>query len=286
VFNLVRLPGNELSNDFSNCSGPCFNFGGRDGLFLESVLDKAAQAGKLDKVRAQIRLQSETRTGLQAQNGVAIIRGNSDETIVIDSHADAWFDGAGDNADGLAVTLALARHFAKPENKPERTLVFVASAGHHSPGINGPRNFISANPDLAKKAVLVINIEHVAQRNFSPARNTFDDGYRQTVADSGEAPIAFGITNNAPFLNTLAQQAVTRYGVNLISEKSPMQSGETGGFADVKAPKVTVMQAAPLYHTSGEVLDVISTPGLERMARFLSYFIGEATRAPGDLIDP
>ena len=45
VFNLVRLPGNELSRDFSDCGNPCFNIGGRDGLFLESILDRAAQAG-------------------------------------------------------------------------------------------------------------------------------------------------------------------------------------------------------------------------------------------------
>ena len=36
VFNLVRLPGNERSRDFSNCGNPCFNIGGRDGHFLES----------------------------------------------------------------------------------------------------------------------------------------------------------------------------------------------------------------------------------------------------------
>jgi hypothetical protein len=42
------------------------------------------------------------------------------------------------------------------------------------------------------------------------------------------------------------------------------------------------MQAPPLYHTTGEVADVISTPGLERMARFLAFFVkesGKATRA-------
>ena len=33
------------------------------------------------------------------------------------------------------------------------------------------------------------------------------------------------------------------------------------------------MQAPPLYHTTGEVLDVISAPGLERIARFLASFV-------------
>jgi hypothetical protein len=286
VLNLVRLPGNERSTDYGNCGGPCFNLGGRDGHFLETILDRAAQAGVQEKLRAKLTLKTETRTGLQAQNGVAVIPGKSDETIVIDAHADAWFDGAGDNADGLAVMLAVARHFAKPEHRPERTLVFIVSAGHHSPGLNGPRNFVSANPELAKRAVLVLNVEHVAQRNFSPARSVASDGYRHAVADSGEAPIVFGVTNGAPFLDGLAQQGVQRFGVNFVSEKSTMQSGETGGFTDVKAPKITVMQAPPLYHTTGEGLDVISTPGLERMARFLAFLIDEVAKAPREKLQP
>jgi hypothetical protein len=287
VLNLVRLPGNERSTDFGNCGGPCFNLGGRDGQFVEGVFDRAAQLGLEDKLRAQLTLKTETRTGLQAQNAVAVIPGKqSNEIIIIDAHADAWFDGAGDNADGLAVMLALARHFAKPEHRPQRTLVFIVSAGHHSPGLNGARNFVIANAELAKKAVLVVNIEHVAQRNFSPAREVGADGYRHAVADSGEAPIAFGVTNSAPFLDDLAQQGVARFGVNFISDKSTMQSGETGGFADVNAPKITIMQAPPLYHTTGEVLDVISTPGLERMARFLAYLIDEAAKAPREKLNP
>ena len=64
-----------------------------------------------------------------------------------------------------------------------------------------------------------------------------------------------------------------------------MQSGETGGFADVRAAKITVMQAPPLYHTTGETLDVISTPGLERMARFLAYFLRETDRLSRDQIN-
>jgi acetylornithine deacetylase/succinyl-diaminopimelate desuccinylase-like protein len=182
--------------------------------------------------------------------------------------------------------LSLARHFAKQQNRPERTLVFVVSAGHHSSGINGPRNFVNANPELAKLAVLVLNIEHVAQRNFSPARSVAGDGYRQAVADSGEAPIVFGVSNGAPFLDELAQQGVARFGVNFVSERSKMESGETGGFAEVKAARITVMQAPPLYHTTGEVLDVISTPGLERMARFLAFFVEEVSKAPRERINP
>src|SRR5262245_4092588 len=104
VFNLVRLPGNERSRDFSDCGNPCFNIGGRDGHFLEQVMDRAAVAGVLDKLRVRISLNSESRTGLKAENGIAVVRGGrDDETIVLNAHVDGWFDGAGDNADGLAV---------------------------------------------------------------------------------------------------------------------------------------------------------------------------------------
>lgn len=288
VFNLVRLPGNELGRDFSNCGGPCFNIGGRDGYFLEALLQHAAELGISDKVRAQLTLKTQTFTGLKGENAVAVIPGSgtSSETIIIDSHVDAWFEGAGDNADGLSVMMALARHFAKPANRQPRTLVFVASAGHHSPGLSGVRNFLTMNPELAKNAVLALNIEHVAQRNFSAARTTNSDGYRQAIADTGEAPIYAGITNRAPFLDGLVQQGVTRYGTNFVSSPSDMASGETGGFTPLDIAKITIIQAPPLYHTTGEVLDVISTPGLERMARFLAFFVSEVAKAPAASINP
>jgi hypothetical protein len=284
VFNLIRLPGNELSRDFSDCGNPCFNIGGRDGWFLEQVLDRASR--RAVTVKARIELQTQVFRGLKATNGVGVIAGKSPEAIVLNAHVDGWFDGAGDNGDGLAVLIALARHFAKPEHRPQRTLVFVASAGHHTPGINGPRSSLAANPELAKKAVMLINIEHVAQRNFSPARTTSSDGYREAVADSGEAPIAVGVTNNSPFLQELIDSGPARFGVNFISERSTFQSGETGGWAGLSVAKISVMQAPPLYHTTGEVLDVISTPGLERIARFLASLVSAADQAPRERINP
>ena len=287
VVNLMRQPGNELARDFSNCGGPCVNIGGHDGHFVEQVFERAAALGVVDKLRATITLKSDVRRGLTAQNAVAVIRGSaSDESIVLNAHYDGWFEGAGDNADGLAVLVALARHFARPEQRPQRTVVFVASAGHHTPGINGPRAFVAANPTLAANAVMMVNIEHVAQRNFSPSRNVARDGYREAIADAGEAPITAGITNGSPFLDSLIDQGVLRYSVNFVSDRSRMQSGETGGYAGIKGARLTIMQAPPLYHTTGETLSAISRPGLERIARFFAYFVKEVDRAPASRINP
>ncbi len=286
VINLIDLPGNEMARDMSNCGGPCFNIGGRDSHFLTRVMNAAAESGSIDRLRMRLSLESTTHADLTAENVVGVIPGRSDETIVLNAHYDAWYDGAGDNGDGLAVLLALARHFSRAEIPLQRTLVLIASAGHHTPGLNGPRNAVAMNPALFANSVLIVNLEHVAQRNFSPARSQHEDGYRQFVADSGEAPIVAGITNQSPFLQQLFNDGVDRYGTNFVSGDFTMASGEGGGYRSAGVPIVTTMQAPPLYHTSGEVFEVVSTPGLERMARFMAWFVRQVDRAERNRIDP
>jgi hypothetical protein len=287
VINLIDQPGNEMARDLSNCGGPCFNIGGRDSHFLGNVMDAAAIAGSMDRLRMRLSLESRVHSGLSAENLVAVIPGQtSQESIVLNAHIDAWYDGAGDNGDGLAVLVALARHFSRPEIRLRRNLVLVASAGHHTPGLNGPRAAVGLNPDLFDNAVLIFNLEHVAQRNFSPARSVYPDGYREFIADAGEAPIVAGITNQSRFLEGLFDRGVERYGTNFVSGSSAMASGEGGGYRSANVPIVTTMQAPPLYHTSGEVFEVVSTPGLERMARFMSWFVKQLDAANRQIIDP
>lgn len=94
------------------------------------------------------------------------------------------------------------------------------------------------------------------------------------------------MSNRSPFLNGLFDRGVQLYGVNLVSDWSDMQSGETGGYGALDVGRITIMQAPPLYHTTGEVPEVISTPGLERMARFLAFFVKEADKATRAQINP
>ncbi|MEQ8954672.1 MAG: M28 family peptidase [Gammaproteobacteria bacterium] len=286
VINLIDQPGNARARDFSNCGGPCFNLGGQDSFFLSRVMNAAATSGTFDQLRLRLSAEAASYTGLNGVNAVAVIPGTaSEEAIVINAHADAWFDGAGDNGDGLAVLLGLARHFAKSENRTLRTLVFVVSAGHHTSGLNGPRAAVELNPDVFTNALVIVNLEHVAQRNIAPARFLFEDGYRQYSADSVEAPIVVGITNQSAFLRSIFNEGVQRYGTNFMSTESTMASGEGGGYRSAGAPIVTTMQAPPLYHTNGEVLEAVSVPGMERMARFMAYFINRVDHADASVIN-
>jgi hypothetical protein len=269
VFNIVDQGGNMRTRDISNCGGPCFNFGGQDGRFLEEVMDKAAAAGATDKIRATLTMQAEERSGLRASNVVGIVPGASDENIIINAHVDGWFDGANDNADGAAIMIALADHFAKPENRPARTLVFVGSAGHHTGGLNGPEHLVSLNKELIARNVLAINLEHVAARQLNPAR-TDTNGLRNAITDAGENFLMNGLSRRSPSLERIIRDGGLRYGLNFVSQASTYGAGDN---PRVNGPLLQLIQGSPLYHTSGDVAAIISTPGLERVARFVEYFV-------------
>ena len=52
----------------------------------------------------------------------------TDETIYMIAHRDAWFEGASDDASGVATMLGLAEYFAKiPKEKRRRTIVFLGT---------------------------------------------------------------------------------------------------------------------------------------------------------------
>lgn len=280
VFNVVDFAGNMRMRDISNCNGPCFNIGGQDGRFLETILDELALSGSGNELTATLSLEAEQRSGMRASNVLGIVPGESDENIIINAHVDGWFDGANDNGDGLAIMIALAEHFARPENKSERTLVFVGSAGHHTSGLNGPDQLVALNPQLIANNVLTINLEHVAAKQINPAR-TDTLGVRDVISDAGEGFLMNGISKPTPYLESVIRDGGSRYGLNFVSAASTYHAGDN---PDVDSPIFQLIQGNPLYHTSGETLETISIPGLERVARFVAYLIKEITEAERSLV--
>ena len=81
-----------------------------------------------------MRLAVETRTGLKTANVWGVLPGATDENIAVMAHTDAFFEGAMDNASGMATLVALAEHYAKvPRAQRRRTMTFFTTSAHHSP---------------------------------------------------------------------------------------------------------------------------------------------------------
>ena len=284
---ILNQPGNVKSfdRDRHGCgTSLCFTLGGEDGYFLQNMLGAAAQAGKT--VTGQVSARSETITSARLSNVVATIPGRSDRTVIINAHADGWFTAADDNGGGLATLLALARHFAR-QPQPDRTLVFIASAGHHTPA-NGLAAFRAIHDgDYVAKADLILNLEHVAVSGMvrSMVESQDNNFGRKMLATTTEWPKQVGVSNRAPFLIDLWRQGAVCFGLNTQRVVDRRNPGELGRFAELPVAQTQMISVGPVYHTSGETVDTIPEEGLERAARFHAYLVAEAAKTPAALLN-
>jgi VanZ family protein len=100
----------------------------------------------------QIDLDAKLQRNYQTQNLAAIIRGKTqpDSFLVVSAHydhlgmmgKDTYFPGANDNASGVALLLELAAHYARPENQPACSVVFLLF-GAEEAGLVGSRYFVA-----------------------------------------------------------------------------------------------------------------------------------------------
>jgi hypothetical protein len=285
VIQAVEGPGNALYFDgrFAAQTTPAFMVGGQDGWFVETVIGKAANAGVLDKLKATISLETEQKTNLTSANAIATIHGESDKRIIINAHADGYFQGGDDNASGFAALIGLSKYFAKMP-KPKHTLMFVASGGHHGPG-NGPTSLVAAHPELKDGALLVLNLEHLAYsdvvRGKTRAPNNFGMVWETSITEGAKA---VGVSNEAPFLINLWKRAPSCFGVATYQSISAVTPGDLGGYRTLGAPMTQMIQSGTFYHSSGDVFEAVPAAGLERAARFFAYFVNQVDRAPEGLI--
>ncbi|HEY0436865.1 MAG TPA: M28 family peptidase [Phenylobacterium sp.] len=282
VINAIESPGNLLfyDNRYGCETIPCYLVGGDDGVFLESVIGRAAARGQ--QVRAGLSLTSETRPNLPALNGVATIPGKSREIVIVNAHADAWWTGADDNADGLSVMLGLARYYAHRKEKPARTLLFMVSGGHHTG--NGPAAFIRDHPDLIARTVLVMNLEHLAQIAVPQAPRldpAGPGGYASGVwtANTTETTKMAGAANATPYVWALMGKASKRYGVVTSFAPSANAPGDLGAYIRAGLPSAQLISSEVYYHSSGDTVPTISVPGLERAAAYYAGFIDDVAKA-------
>ena len=285
VINAIEGPGNAQYIDprFACGKAPCFIIGGQDAWFLQQVIGKAATAGVLDRLKMTLSLAAEERSSLRSANGVAVVRGQSPKRIIVNAHADGYFQGGDDNASGLALLVGLARYFAK-QPQPAHTLMFVASGGHHGPG-NGPAALVAAHPELKDNTLLVINLEHVAYldavRGKTRAANNIGMVWETSVTESAKA---VGVTNESPFLIDLWSRAPRCFGVATYQLPSAGVSGDLGGYRPLNVPMTQMIQSGTFYHSSGDVYEQVPSEGLERAARFHAWFIEQVDRAPETMI--
>lgn len=106
----------------------------------------------------------ETITG---KNMIGFIEGKTDKVIVISAHYDhigiiggQVFNGADDNASGVAALLKIATYYQT--HKPEHTLIFAAFDAEEM-GLQGAKAFVEKPPVNIKQIKLNINMDMISR---------------------------------------------------------------------------------------------------------------------------
>jgi hypothetical protein len=245
-----------------------FNLGFADGKVLRDLL------GEGQSVRVKYRLDSEMRPGLKTAAVLGTLPGRTDENIYVIAHIDGFFQGALDNASGVAVMMGLLEHYAKiPQAQRRRTITFLGSAGHHSNsgGAGGPGlDWLHEDGKaMFPKTALMINLEH------SSAMRTkyWGQKLRPTTAVS---PMRWWVWGSKQLLD-ITLKSYTRFNVGITADMDPGASGEMGSIAR-NAPSIQVISSPEVKHAEDDTPEWVPAAGLEQLARAYAKIIDDVNK--------
>ena len=262
IINVMGIPGNAQFNPEGAPSGPdavpTMTISQDEGFMLRDML----AAGQ--KVNIHLKLNIETRANLQSQNVIATLPGMTDEQVLVLSHTDSFFEGAMDNAAGMATAIDIARHYAAlPKEKRPRTMVFLATPDHHH-GETG-RNFFIENHDW-KKVALIFNAEHTSQSQL------FLMNQDLVIANSINARRWYA--SGSPAFQQLVKNKFREYNVSVYTTPERTAGGSLGALTRF-APAFHIIDHI-IYHTSFDVPELVPAVGLGYSERAILNIIDVA----------
>ncbi|MBI4888555.1 MAG: M28 family peptidase [Acidobacteria bacterium] len=267
VLLILGFPGNVMNEPQAGGTAapakvPVFLLGDQDGRTIRGMIERR-QSPTL-----RIRLAVETRTGLKTANVWGVLPGATDENIAVMAHADSFFEGAMDNASGMATVVALAEHYAKlPKAQRRRTMTFFTTTAHHSPsgeqaGVRWVHNHMQA---MFAKTALLINAEHTAQ----VATYLVGDAF----ITSNQVSARRWYVGGSDRLRDIVLKTFRDYGIALYSRPEGRPGGELGQvFTD--APSFHIIDHT-VYHTDMDTLAAVPAYGLEQSARAFARIVDQ-----------
>jgi hypothetical protein len=261
----VAIPGNfKMAYNGNAGNVPTFSIGTEDFARLRELIEQGS-------VKARVRLDTEMRPGLRDASVWGSLPGTSDEDIIVMAHHDAFFEGALDNASGMAVMMALAEYFAKvPRAQRRRTLKFVTTAGHHA-GSAGTQWMHDNRETFLAKTALMINCEHVS------VTQTYYDRSKPEMHKSTNIDARRWYLNGSDKLASIVLSAYKTFGVTIYDTMDGNASGDMG-HCDRDAPALQLIESAVFYHTDHDTDENVPAPGLEAVARAYAKIIDQVNQ--------
>jgi hypothetical protein len=246
------LPGNLKTQFYPvNSRVPTFSLGQDDGFKLRDLI----AASGTTPARIKIRLDVDMTPNLKSATIWGSLPGTTDETIFVVAHRDGWFEGANDNAAGVASMIGLAEYFAKiPQSQRRRTINFLGTTGHHNSGAQSGA-WLTEHPEVFVKTAVLLNAEHTGAvlTSHTSARNGNSSGIATWFAGS-------------PRLSEIVVKALDAFEVPTYPQSAPTPAGEIGRYYQF-APAMQVMTSGFVWHSDHETAETISSAGLAAITR-------------------
>ena len=252
IFIIQGLPGNEKTQFYPvNSPVPTFSLGQKDGLAARDFI-AAAGAGE---AHVKILLDVKRVPNLKSGTVWGTLPGMTDENDIVVAHRDGWFEGANDDAAGMATLLGMAEYFAKmPKEQRRRTILFAGTNGHHDNGAESGLWFLE-HPEFFAKTAVLFNSEHTGGMDSAP-----------TGANLSNAPAAYRWYGTGPKLADIIVKAMDAFGVPSFPDSSPSPPGEIGRYYHL-APAVEIINSGFVWHSDKETPETISATGLAAVTR-------------------
>jgi hypothetical protein len=236
IFVVQGIPGNERTQFYPvNSAVPTFSTGLKDGLAARDLIADATVGGAAP--HAKITLTVDRVSGLKSGTVWATLPGATDEQVMVVAHRDGWFEGANDNAAGVATMLGIAEYFAKvAKAERRRTIVFLGTTGHHNSTAESGA-WLTSHPEVFDKTALLLNCEHTGGVETGPGNIRL-----------ANAVAAFSWYATGPALADITVRAMDAFGVPSYPQSAPSPPGEIGRYYRF-APSVQIINGGYVWHS-------------------------------------
>lgn len=249
---------------------PVFTVGLDEGEKVEAL--NASLAASNGTLKARVEWHLETATDVRAANVVGMLRGQTDENIVVISHTDGYFEGANDNAAGTASMLGLAEYFAsRPITDRRRNLYFIATADHHTGDKGGEWIHEHMQPVL-QQAAFIANAEHVAV--MEPVWDRpWGSNVRPELYPTNQLGSSWWGVYGSDRLAAIVRDSFATFGVPTHVE----QGGSAGQLRPVQwdAPSFYLHNKGVYYHASADTPAIVPAEGLRTATQAFARIVDE-----------
>lgn len=224
--------------------------------------DGAQLRSRMKQGKAVVSLILEAEAGVsQTGDVVGLLPRKSDEYIIIGAHHDSIYEGAVDNAGGIAALLALAEEFTDCPDKLQKNVIFATHPGHEL--LIGAREFIGERSDMLEKTVAYITLDGIGCDNYKEIEGAIRKIDRDEVRGAFISPNPILAEIALPVIRKYRLQPAALLPADIMCPNEDLE----GRFLNAGVPIVDIIGKPIWYHTEEDTPDKCTPEQLERGAR-------------------